>query len=142
MNDLPRNFWPDSVPEARSQTARVLMVDDDPTCHQVVRLYLQEVGVVEFFSTAQAEDALPLIEEHQPHVVLLELELGENCGLEILRKIREHASAAHTPVIALTDATAESVKQQALELATGNRQYYEEQLRRFQSEVGGPVSRE
>lgn len=115
MNVFPPDLWPNAGPDYLSRSARILLVDNDPRCRQVVESYLRTCGGTELLQTTEAEDALPLVLEHEPDVVLLDLELGGHRGLEILKEIREQPRTKSTPVIVFTRGTAESVKQQALD---------------------------
>jgi DNA-binding response OmpR family regulator len=76
----------------------VLAVDDEPSILQFIRheLMTQELSVV----TAQnGEEALRLLEENRPDVVLLDVIMPDMSGLEVLRRIRE---ISQVPIIILT----------------------------------------
>ena len=80
------------------QTARILVVDDDPTVAEVVAGYLERAG----FAVERAGDgpeALRLAGERWPDLVVLDLMLPGLDGLEVCRRLR---AAGPVPVIMLT----------------------------------------
>jgi DNA-binding response OmpR family regulator len=88
-----------SVAQPRSDRT-VLVVDDEPTIAEVVARYLERAG----YATATAGDgleALRLVEERRPDLIVLDLMLPGLGGLEVLRQLGE-SDAPRTPVIVLT----------------------------------------
>jgi len=81
------------------QPGRIVVVDDDPTVADVVGRYLIRDG----HSVQSARDgyeALRLIEERPPDLVVLDLMLPGIDGLEVCRRLR--ASGDRSPVLMLT----------------------------------------
>ncbi|MER5198513.1 response regulator transcription factor [Streptomyces sp. NPDC002755] len=79
-------------------SARVLVVDDDPTVSEVVAGYLDRAGYV----VDRADDgptALTRAAAHWPDLVVLDLMLPGMDGLEVCRRMRGHGPV---PVIMLT----------------------------------------
>src|SRR6516164_8961124 len=81
-----------------NQTARVLVVDDDPLMKQMVVNYLEEHNLRAFSASGGAELTRQL-EEGEPSLVILDLRLGQEDGLDLLRDIR---SRSDVPVIITT----------------------------------------
>ncbi len=79
---------------------RLLLVDDDPDIRTSVRVGF-ELGWrdVEFSEAGTGSDALRLIEELRPDLVLLDVGLPDMDGLAVLREIRAFSAV---PVIMLT----------------------------------------
>ncbi|MFE9448917.1 response regulator transcription factor [Streptomyces sp. NPDC006739] len=86
-------------PAGRAErSARVLVVDDDPTVAEVVAGYLDRAGYV----VDRADDgraALARAVEHRPDLVVLDLMLPGMDGLEVCRRLRARGPV---PVIMLT----------------------------------------
>ncbi|HWS31808.1 MAG TPA: response regulator transcription factor [Actinoplanes sp.] len=78
---------------------RVLVVDDDPTVSDVVRLYLEQDGC-QVWLAADGADGLAAIAEHRPDLVVLDLMMPGIDGLEVCRRIRRRLP--DLPVIMLT----------------------------------------
>ena len=64
----------------------ILVVDDDPQILMYIRSALSESGYAPIV-TASAEEALNLLVESRPHLVLLDLMLPESDGIELMRDI-------------------------------------------------------
>jgi two-component system KDP operon response regulator KdpE len=76
----------------------VLAVDDEPGILRLVSLELADQGF-RVITTDKAEEALRLVEEQRPDLLLLDILMPEVTGLELMRRIRERVN---TPVIFLT----------------------------------------
>lgn len=81
-----------------SGTARIVVVEDDPSVAQLVTLYLRNAGyIVEHAATGARARAL--FDEVKPALVVLDLGLPDADGIDLFNELRGRAD---TPVIALT----------------------------------------
>jgi DNA-binding response OmpR family regulator len=80
---------------------RVLVVDDEPDMGSLVELCLEELGV-EVVQVSGLASAQSVAERDDVDVVLLDLALGEEDGLEILPELRRSPGLSNAPVIAFT----------------------------------------
>ena len=89
-----------SSPRSRrdERQARILVVDDDPQALRYVRDTLTEAGY-DPIVTADPEEALVLMEENRPGLVLLDLMLPDTDGIELMRDILR---VADVPVVFLS----------------------------------------
>ncbi|MFO1074574.1 MAG: phosphate regulon transcriptional regulator PhoB [Geminicoccaceae bacterium] len=79
----------------------ILIVEDEPPLQKLLAYNLEAAG----FAVIQAydgEEALTLIEERTPDLVLLDWMLPQLSGLEICRRLRRRPDTAHLPIIMLT----------------------------------------
>ena len=79
----------------------VLVVEDEPPLQKLLAYNLEAAG----FETAQAydgEEAVTLIEERTPDLVILDWMLPRLSGVELCRRLRRRPETAHLPVIVLT----------------------------------------
>jgi diguanylate cyclase (GGDEF)-like protein len=106
---------PEGVFEAFAD-ATIMLVDDEPLNIEVVQAVLEEAGYRKFVSTTQAKEAMGVLLEARPDIVLLDLMMPEVSGFDVLTAIRGHKELRYTPVIILTAAGDPSTKLQALEL--------------------------
>ncbi len=86
------------VAKDRAQGARILVVDDDPQTLQSVRDGLTRADFQPLMS-AEPEQALHMMREKKPHLVLLDLVLPGADGIELMADLR---SLADVPVIFLS----------------------------------------
>jgi two-component system KDP operon response regulator KdpE len=77
---------------------RILVIDDEPALVRLVRATLQADGYT-VVTASRGEEALSLLEEERPDLVILDLIMPGMNGFETLRRIRERS---RLPVIVLT----------------------------------------
>jgi DNA-binding response OmpR family regulator len=77
---------------------RVLVVDDEVRIQRFLERSLNEAGYKPVL-TGEADQVVPLVEEEEPDVVLLDLHLPGASGFDLLQRIREFSGV---PVIMLT----------------------------------------
>lgn len=93
---------------ADSGRRKILVVEDEYINREMLRLMIQDDYDVMFAETG--EQAIELAEENQDvlSLVLLDLNLPDMMGVDILRKMKDHENTARLPVIVMTaDAEAE-----------------------------------
>jgi two-component system, OmpR family, response regulator len=81
-----------------AQSTHILVVDDDPAMQRMVVNYLQEHDMKAAVASGQQEVAEQFA-QHEPDLVILDLRLGQEDGLDLLREIR---SRSDIPVIIAT----------------------------------------
>src|SRR6185436_3121554 len=94
---------------------RILIVEDDPDIAELVARYLDKAG----FTTERAasgRDAMHVISQRPPELVVLDLMLPHMDGLEVCRLLRSHDATAAMPIIMLTARGEESERIVGLEL--------------------------
>jgi DNA-binding NarL/FixJ family response regulator len=83
---------------------RVLVVDDHPVVRQGVSAILNyEPGITVVGAAADGAEALRLITEEQPDVVLLDLHLPQLSGVEVMRKARGAGSGTRFLILTTYD---------------------------------------
>lgn len=88
-------------PEPDSSDPVILIVDDEPVNLRV----LEDLMLLNNYSVITAQDgieALQVIEEEQPDLVLLDLMMPRMSGYEVCRKLREQFSPTALPIVLLT----------------------------------------
>ena len=89
-------------PEDRRQETEdaepILVVDDDPQTLRHLRKVLSDTGYHPIV-TADPEEVIPLVAEHRPHLVLLDMMLPGSDGIELMRDI---IAVDNVPVIFLS----------------------------------------
>jgi CheY-like chemotaxis protein len=101
------------VPEARRLSKKtVLIADDEPSMRLLVTATIasDQIAVIE---AADGDEAWALIEQHRPELVLLDVQMPGQTGIELTRKIRSNPSLLRTRIVILTS------KAQATDVASG-----------------------
>jgi DNA-binding response OmpR family regulator len=91
---------------------RILLVDDEPSVHEVVRAYLERDGF-EVASADNGRSGLALAEHAPPELIVLDLMLPDLSGEELCREIRRRSDV---PIIMLTAKSSEDQRVVGLEL--------------------------
>ena len=106
---------PDPLPadsgRAPRGRARILAVDDEPQILRLVRNTLSDAGYTPIV-TGDPDEALHLIEQEKPHLVLLDMMLPGTDGIELMRRISEITDA---PVIFLAGHGGDEIVARAFE---------------------------
>jgi two-component system response regulator ResD len=84
----------------RAGRGTVLVVDDEPTIAEIVSRYLVRAGY-DAPTAGDGLEAMRLVDERRPDLVVLDVMLPQLDGLEVLRRLREQ-DGPPTPVILLT----------------------------------------
>ena len=80
---------------------KILVVDDEPDLLKVVSFRLKKSGYVVFEAT-DGQKAIALIQEHRPHLILLDLRLPIMDGWEVCRRVKADDQLKDIPIILLT----------------------------------------
>lgn len=105
--------------------ARVVVVDDEPGIRRILELTLRRSGRYEVVAeAATGEAALVAVREHQPDVVLLDLMLGPEWGLDLIIPLLRTSPSSMLAV--LTALAAEREEHAAL--AAGAFVFYEKTM--------------
>jgi CheY-like chemotaxis protein len=97
---------------ARPQSDTILVADDSMTILAMVSSRLERAGY-DVVTAARGDEALRLVEENRPRLVLLDVEMPGLDGVEVARRIRADEALAGTFIVLLTSLS------EASEVATG-----------------------
>jgi len=84
------------------QTACILVVEDTPIMRRILVRTLTKEANFEIMEAESGAEALVKIAEHPPNLILLDINLPDIGGLELLRQIKENPASAAIPVIMCT----------------------------------------
>ncbi|MDD5328363.1 MAG: response regulator [Sulfuricella sp.] len=82
------------------QSKSILLVEDDYANRKLVRVILGKHYRIE--EAASAEQALELLRNWKPDLLLLDIRLGNGSGLDVIRAVRENPEFDAIPVVAIT----------------------------------------
>jgi cyclic di-GMP phosphodiesterase len=97
--------------------ARVLLVDDEPSALRALRRVLQGVGYGHISQSGDGASARSALEELAFDLVVLDLDLGDTHGFEILREIRGLKGPSRTAAVLVLTGNGEAAsRRRAFEL--------------------------
>jgi two-component system OmpR family response regulator len=88
----------DSAGVSVARPRRVLVIDDDPSMQHMIMNYLEQQNM-RVIAASQRQEAIRQFTASEPDVVILDLQLDQGDGLDLLREIRSRSDA---PVIIIT----------------------------------------
>lgn len=94
--------------------SKILVVDDSPTMRRMIIATLREISPVQF---EEAESGLGAIEKlalFRFDLLILDLNMPDMHGMEVLRFVRQHKNYSEIPVVILTTKNDESSRSEAL----------------------------
>jgi two-component system phosphate regulon response regulator PhoB len=80
---------------------RLLLVEDDRTLADLVAFHFERAGY-SVHRTGDGEEALILVDELKPDIVLLDWMIEGISGIEVCRRLRRRAASANLPIVMLT----------------------------------------
>ena len=102
-----------SLPSAGPPAKKtVLIADDEPSIRLLVAATLAS-GQIRVLEAADGDAAWVLIEQHRPDLVLLDIQMPGQTGIELTQRIRCNPSLSNTRIVILTS------KAQATDVASG-----------------------
>jgi two-component system alkaline phosphatase synthesis response regulator PhoP len=106
--------------KAPARGHRILAADDENDILLLIRTALESAGH-RVMTASNGMDALELIQEEKPDLIILDLMMPGMSGLEVLKKIKADETLGPTPVIMLTGISERDKIQEALD---GGAEYY------------------
>lgn len=98
-----------------TRARNIVIVEDDEDISDTIKYNLEREGF-RVRTADTGEDALNLILDRPPNLILLDLNLPQMSGFELCRRLRAEATTARVPVLMLTARTDESDKVLGLNL--------------------------
>jgi chemosensory pili system protein ChpA (sensor histidine kinase/response regulator) len=107
-----------------------LVVDDSITVRRVTQRLLERNGM-RVLTARDGEDAVAVMAEHVPDVVLLDIEMPRMDGYEVAQHMRTSPRLKHVPIIMITSRVGEKHRARAMEIGVDEylgKPYQESQL--------------
>ena len=135
MGTLVRIDWrarhpPDAARERQDRRIFALVVDDSITVRRVTQRLLERNGM-RVMTAKDGVDALALMQEHVPDVILLDIEMPRMDGYEVAAHVRADDRLKHVPIVMITSRVGEKHRARAIELGVNDylgKPYQENQL--------------
>lgn len=94
---------------------RILIVDDSPTIRRMVAVSLQGLDNVAFSEASNGLEAIEILARETINLMILDLNMPDMHGLEVLQFVRTHKPYGNIPVIILTTKYDPETRRAALE---------------------------
>jgi CheY-like chemotaxis protein len=121
LGDGSMDRFPPAAVAAAAATCDVLYIEDDPVNFTLVERILEFRPALKLMHARTGEDGVELAQAHQPKLILLDLNLPDMHGSEVLRQLQDQPATAKVPVVVLSaDATPSQIERL---LTAGARNY-------------------
>jgi len=134
LGALVRSEWRGRKPlvEGPTEDRRTfaLVVDDSITVRRVTQRLLERHGM-RVMTAKDGVDALSILQDHLPDVILLDIEMPRMDGYELASQVRGDARLADIPIVMITSRVGEKHRARAIELGVNDylgKPYQENQL--------------
>jgi chemosensory pili system protein ChpA (sensor histidine kinase/response regulator) len=135
MGSLVRSEWrarttDTAVLDQRDRRTFALVVDDSITVRRVTQRLLERNGM-RVLTAKDGVDAVSLLQENLPDIILLDIEMPRMDGYEVAAHVRNDARLKHIPIVMITSRVSEKHRARAIELGVDDylgKPYQESQL--------------
>jgi chemosensory pili system protein ChpA (sensor histidine kinase/response regulator) len=135
MGSLVRSEWrarptETVVLDQRDRRTFALVVDDSITVRRVTQRLLERNGM-RVLTAKDGVDAVSLLQEHLPDVILLDIEMPRMDGYEVAAHVRNDPRLKNIPIVMITSRVSEKHRARAIELGVDDylgKPYQESQL--------------
>jgi len=93
--------------------SKIIIVDDNGASRDLLRAILKTVPS-DIIEAKHGQEALELIQQERPDLVLMDIDMPVLDGLSAVRKIRQNPSLADLPVVAVTSFAMEGDREKGL----------------------------
>jgi chemosensory pili system protein ChpA (sensor histidine kinase/response regulator) len=135
MGSLVRSEWrarptDTTVLEQRDRRTFAMVVDDSITVRRVTQRLLERNGM-RVLTAKDGVDAVSLLQENLPDIILLDIEMPRMDGYEVAAHVRSDPRLKHIPIVMITSRVSEKHRARAIELGVDDylgKPYQESQL--------------
>lgn len=111
-----------ALPEIDSEPQKpllVMVVDDSVTVRKVTSRLLERHGM-NVLTAKDGVDAMLLLEEHMPDLMLLDIEMPRMDGFEVATQVRNDERLQHLPIIMITSRTGQKHRDRAMAIGVND----------------------
>jgi chemosensory pili system protein ChpA (sensor histidine kinase/response regulator) len=131
MSSLPAPVKVETpVEDEASSHKTIMVVDDSVTVRKVMTRFLEREGF-NVITAKDGVDALQVLQEQIPDLMLLDIEMPRMDGFEVAKNVRSTSRLRHLPIIMITSRTGDKHRQHALSIGVNEylgKPYQEEVL--------------
>ncbi|WP_431147190.1 Hpt domain-containing protein [Pseudomonas alvandae] len=118
-HQVPRREVPTEGDGEPQRPLLVLVVDDSVTVRKVTSRLLERHGM-HVLTAKDGVDAMALLAEHSPDLMLLDIEMPRMDGFEVATQVRNDPRLAHLPIIMITSRTGQKHRDRAMAIGVND----------------------
>ena len=93
---------------------RILIIEDNAENTRLFRAILKLEGVTEVFEADRAQYGIEIAEQHQPDLILMDIQMPDMDGLTATQILRANPKTAAIPIVAVTASVTEKDRREIL----------------------------
>jgi PAS domain S-box-containing protein len=102
---------PAETAHAKSDVSRLLCIEDNPANMEVTRAFIGNRTAFEFLGATTGESGISLARTHNPALILLDINLPDMSGFDVMCALRADAATREIPIVALSaNATTDDIE--------------------------------
>lgn len=105
--------------ETGPRALRVMVVDDSVTVRKVTGRLLERHGM-QVVTAKDGVDAMSLLEQYTPDILLLDIEMPRMDGFEVATRIRQHEQLKDLPIIMITSRSGQKHRDRAMAIGVND----------------------
>jgi len=105
------------MPEPNIAGSKVLIVDDNTQNVELLQAYLEELPV-QTLAAYDGLQAMELVTQHNPDLILLDIMMPKMSGFEVCKKLKSNPATADIPIVMVTALTEFSDIERGVECGT------------------------
>lgn len=98
---------------------KILLVEDDVELDDLYKLQFEKAGF-EFQYVTNGLQAVAILQDMKPDLILLDIMLPGTNGLDVLKKVKENETTRGIPVVLLSNLPEESAKDKGMSLGAAD----------------------
>jgi CheY-like chemotaxis protein len=102
------------TPDDSSEIKKVVLIEDNPLDARLLSRILQMSRPLEIKQVQTGQEAIPVIKEEEPHLVILDLVIPDKSGFQILEELKQDKTLDAIPVIVITSKDLSEEERQVL----------------------------
>ncbi|MDV7338698.1 fused response regulator/phosphatase [Terasakiella sp. A23] len=99
---------------------KILIVDDVAVLRTLIKTCLQKAGYMNLHTAESGDDALAMLEELNPDLIILDIVMPGTDGFEVCRQIRNNPTYAHMPILIQTGMEATQERAEVFEVGAND----------------------
>lgn len=115
LKDIQQSSTTISPKETKSEQPTIMVVDDSVTVRKVTSRFLERQGLTAVVAK-DGVDAIEILQELTPDLILLDIEMPRMDGFEVATQIRHNRRLEQIPIIMITSRTGEKHRERAFEI--------------------------
>ncbi len=107
------------TPQVSDVRKKILVIDDSVTVRKVTSRFLEREGF-DAMVAKDGVDALKILQEYTPDLMLLDIEMPRMDGFEVATQVRHNDRLKDTPIIMITSRTGDKHRERAVEVGVND----------------------